>query len=147
MTTLSPTIKNKCESISDVSSTIFNEDSTNKYMIQLKELEQKFNNDSKSNKDKEVVLKDLLQLNKNLNSIIDEKKKEQENTNKENNETTEVLKEMSNDVDNYKKNKIEQNTKAKIAEQRNKNIDIYYIVYVMFIILLLIIQSSVILFK
>ena len=147
MTTLSPTIKKKCESISDVSSTIFNEDGTNKYMIELKELEKKYNIDSQSNKDKEVVLTDLLQLNKNLNSIIDDKKKEQENTNKENNETTEVLKEMSNDVDNYKKNKIEQNTKAKIAEQRNKNIDIYYIVYIMFILLLLIIQSSVILFK
>ena len=146
MTTLSPTNQNKCESIAEVSSTIFNEDSTNKYLKQLKQLQETYN-DSTKKKVKEDVLEEILQLNIKLNSIIINKQNEHESKKTVNNETTEVLKEMSNDVDNYKKNKIEQNTKTKIAEQRNKNIDIYYIVYVMFILLLLIIQSSVILFK
>jgi hypothetical protein len=140
------TNQNKCESIAEVSSTIFNEDSTNKYLKQLKQLQETYN-DSSKNKVKEEVLEEILQLNIKLNSIIINKQNDHESQKTVNNETTEVLKEMSNDVDNYKKNKIEQNTKAKIAEQRNKNIDIYYIVYVMFILLLVIIQSSVILFK
>jgi len=146
MLTLNGTKQTKCESIVDVSSTIFNEDGTNKYLKHFNELKKKFN-DYKSNKDKEDVLEEILQLNKDVNTIIDEKNKAHETQKTINNETTEVLKEMSNEVDISKKNKIEQSAKAKIAEQRNKNIDIYYIVYVMFILLLLIIQSSVILFK
>ena len=42
---------------------------------------------------------------------------------------------------------LEKDTMILITEQRNKNIEMYYIIYIMFIILLLIIEGSVVIFK
>ena len=134
------------ETISGTSNSIFSKDTTNKYIIKLKQLESKFNT-SNTNRSKLVNLKNMLKLNEDVNSIIDQNKKEYENKEKENNNISHSLKDMSNTIDNYKKNKMDKNAKITIAEQKNKDIDIYYIVYILFILLLIIIQSSVVLFK
>ena len=42
---------------------------------------------------------------------------------------------------------METSNKMTVATDKNKNLDIYYVVYIMFIVLLIILQSSIVLFK
>jgi hypothetical protein len=42
---------------------------------------------------------------------------------------------------------LEKDTLLLITEERNKNIELYYIIYILFIVLLLIIQGSIVIFK
>jgi len=42
---------------------------------------------------------------------------------------------------------LEKDTLLLITEERNKNIEMYYIIYILFIVLLLIVQGSIVIFK
>lgn len=51
------------------------------------------------------------------------------------------------DVKKHKDLNLEKNTLLVITEERNKNIEMYYVIYILFITLLFIIQGSIVIFK
>ena len=51
------------------------------------------------------------------------------------------------DVKKHKDLYLEKNTLLVITEERNKNLEMYYVIYILFITLLFIIQGSVVIFK
>jgi hypothetical protein len=144
ITTLSSDCTNT--KILDMSKNIFEDDSKNIYSVEktniLNEYDKNYDLDD-SNK----VLRNLLNLNINLDKIISCKKNEIDIKKKKTGENSEILKKLNSEIDEQSKLKLQRNSKVKITEQKNSNIDVYYIVYIIFISLLLIIQSSIVLFK
>ena len=144
ITTLSSDCTNT--KILDMSKNIFEDESKNIYSVEktniLNEYDKNYDLDD-SNK----VLRNLLNLNINLDKIISCKKNEIDIKKKKTSENSEILKKLNNEIDEHSKLKLQRNSKVKITEQKNSNIDVYYIVYIIFISLLLIIQSSIVLFK
>ena len=148
ITTFSPELKcdSGSNSILQMSKNIFDNDKTNKYSQQLNIINNDYNNDfSLDNSNK--VLRNLLNLNINLNKIISCNKTEADRKKKVSTENSEILKQLNSEIEKYTKEQLQRNSKVKITEQKNNNIDIYYIVYIVFISLLLVIQSSIVLFK
>ena len=144
ITTLSSDCNNT--KILDISKNIFEDESKNIYSVEktniLNEYDKNYDLDD-SNK----VLRNLLNLNINLDKIISCKKNEIDIKKKKTGENSEILKKLNSEIDEQSKLKLQRNSKVKITEQKNSNIDVYYIVYIIFISLLLIIQSSIVLFK
>ena len=132
------------ETILDKSQNIFEDDTKNIYKIQMNELQEDY---IKPNADKFNLLKQNFELNKKVNSIINCKKNEGEKIETNNKEITDILNDLATEIETYGNEKIQTNNQMNIANDRNKNIDIYYIVYTMFIVLLVIIQTTIELFK
>ena len=132
------------ETILGKSQNIFEDDTKNIYKIQMNELQEDY---IKPNADKFNLLKQNFELNKKVNSIINCKKNEGEKIETNNKEITDILNDLATEIETYGNEKIQTNNQMNIANDRNKNIDIYYIVYTMFIVLLVIIQTTIVLFK
>ena len=96
---------------------------------------------------KNKIIKLFLDLNIRVNSIINCKKEEHKNQTESNTELTKVINELSNQIEQFNQEKMETSNKMTVATDKNKNLDIYYVVYIMFIVLLIILQSSIVLFK
>ena len=126
------------ETILGKSQNIFEDDTKNIYKIQMNELQEDY---IKPNADKFNLLKQNFELNKKVNSIINCKKNEGEKIETNNKEITDILNDLATEIETYGNEKIQTNNQMNIANDRNKNIDIYYIVYTMFIVLLVIIQK------
>ena len=139
---------NNCpnETILGKSLNIFEDDTKNPYKIQMNELQDEYNK-LQTSIYKFNSLKQNFELNKKVNSIIDCKKNEGKKIEKNNKDITDILNNLSSEIEKYGDEKIQTNKQMNIANDRNKNIDIYYIVYTMFIVLLVIVQTSIVLFK
>ena len=93
-----------------------------------------------------VVLDRLLDNNiESLNEIVTKMKNIEKNSNTE--EMDNILSKIQLQLQNNKELKLEKDTLILITDQRNKNIEMYYIVYIVFIVLFIIIQTSIIIFK
>ena len=57
------------------------------------------------------------------------------------------IKNLENKKRNSKELNLEKNTLILITDQRNKNIELYYVIYIIFVALFVIIQSSILIFK
>ncbi len=93
-----------------------------------------------------VVLDRLLDNNiESLNEIVTKMKAIERNSNTE--EIDERLAKLQSKVQDSKELKLEKDTLILITDQRNKNIEMYYVIYIVFIVLFIIIQTSIIIFK
>lgn len=93
-----------------------------------------------------VVLDRLLDNNiESLNEIVTKMKNIEKNSNTE--EMDNILSKIQLQLQNNKELKLEKDTLILITDQRNKNIEMYYVVYIVFIVLFIIIQTSIIIFK
>jgi hypothetical protein len=135
------------ETILGKSQNIFEDDTKNTYKIQMNELQDEYNQPEIDLSKKFSLLKQNFELNKKVNSIINCKKNEGEKIKTNNKEITDILNNLATEIEKYGNEKIQTNNQMNIANDRNKNIDIYYIVYTMFIVLLVIIQTTIVLFK
>ena len=66
---------------------------------------------------------------------------------KEHTKLLDLLNEMNDKVNQAKSMEFQRTSKLVITENKNKNMEIYYIVYILFSILLLLIQTAVVIFK
>ena len=58
-----------------------------------------------------------------------------------------ILNKLSNSEKRNRELKLEKDTLILITDQRNRNIEMYYVIYIVFIVLFIIIQTSIIIFK
>ena len=63
------------------------------------------------------------------------------------NELNSKINELEQKKQNSKELKLEKDTLILITDQRNKNIELYYVVYIIFVSLFIIVQSSILIFK
>ena len=83
-----------------------------------------------------------------LDEIVSKQKSITKYTNSDSlNELNSKINELEYKKQNSKELKLEKNTLILITDQRNKNIELYYVVYIIFIALFVIIQSSILIFK
>ena len=83
-----------------------------------------------------------------LDEIVSKQKSITKYTNSDSlNELNSKINELEDKKQNSKELKLEKNTLILITDQRNKNIELYYVVYIIFIALFVIIQSSILIFK
>ena len=96
-----------------------------------------------------TVLDKLLDNNiQTLDEIVSKQKSITKYTNSDSlNELNSKINELEEKKQNSKELKLEKNTLILITDQRNKNIELYYVVYIIFVALFVIIQSSILIFK
>ena len=83
-----------------------------------------------------------------LDEIVSKQKSITKYTNSDSlNELNSKINELEEKKQNSKELKLEKNTLILITDQRNKNIELYYVVYIIFVALFVIIQSSILIFK
>ena len=83
-----------------------------------------------------------------LDDIVSKQKSITKYTNSNSlNELNSKINELEDKKKNSKELKLEKNTLILITDQRNKNIELYYVVYIIFVALFVIIQSSILIFK
>lgn len=83
-----------------------------------------------------------------LDEIVSKQKSITKYTNSDSlNELNSKINELEEKKKNSKELKLEKNTLILITDQRNKNIELYYVVYIIFVALFVIIQSSILIFK
>ena len=83
-----------------------------------------------------------------LDEIVSKQKSITKYTNSDSlNELNSKINELEDKKQNSKELKLEKNTLILITDQRNKNIELYYVVYIIFVALFVIIQSSILIFK
>jgi len=83
-----------------------------------------------------------------LDEIVSKQKSITKYTNSNSlNELNSKINELEDKKKNSKELKLEKNTLILITDQRNKNIELYYVVYIIFVALFVIIQSSILIFK
>ena len=101
-------------------------------------------------KDYNVIIDLLSELVKNnshtFDTIITHKKKEEQINNIKTQKDKEYEK-LEKELEKVNALNIERETQLMITKERNKNIEIYYTIYILFSFLLLIIEGSVILIK
>ena len=83
-----------------------------------------------------------------LDEIVSKQKSITKYTNSDSlNELNSKINELEDKKQKSKELKLEKNTLILITDQRNKNIELYYVVYIIFVALFVIIQSSILIFK
>lgn len=88
-------------------------------------------------------------LDNNIESLVEIESKIMTNL-KYNTKKGEIIKELNKLLKSKKEKEnlnLEKDTLLLITEERNKNIELHYIVYLLFIILLVIIEGSIVIFK
>jgi hypothetical protein len=145
-TTFSPNISCNSDAIASISKSIFTNKKNNKFMKQLNEIKNNYSGDY-SPTNSINVLKDLFNLNKDLIKIVNCKKTEIQDKETESTEKMSILNKINDEISESKQLELQRINKLNVSEHKNKNIEIYYIVYILFIVLLLLIQSSVVIFK
>lgn len=90
-------------------------------------------------------------LDNNIQTLDEIISKQKSITKYNNSESINELNSKINDLEQKKQNskelKLEKDTLILITDQRNKNIELYYVVYIIFVALFVIIQSSILIFK
>lgn len=143
---LNSNISCNSEDILSISKSIFTNKKNNKYAKQLEQIQNNYHSDY-SVDNTLAALEDLYELNNDLHKIVECKNDELENKEKEHSKLLSLLNEITDKVTQAKGMEFQRTSKLTIMENQNKNIEIYYIVYILFSILLLLIQTSVVIFK
>ena len=90
-------------------------------------------------------------LDNNIQTLDEIISKQKSITKYNNSESINELNSKINDLEQKKQNskelKLEKDTLILITDQRNKNIELYFVVYIIFVALFVIIQSSILIFK
>jgi hypothetical protein len=88
-------------------------------------------------------------LNNNVETLqeIESKQKTTSNYSGSKDETVRELDHIIRSLKTKKELNLEKDTLLLITEERNKNIELYYVIYILFTILLFIIQGSIVVFK
>ena len=96
-----------------------------------------------------AVFDNLLDNNiQTLDEIISKQKSITKYSNSDSiNELNNKINELEQKKQNSKELKLEKDTLILITDQRNKNIELYFVVYIIFVALFVIIQSSILIFK
>ena len=83
-----------------------------------------------------------------LDEIISKQKSISKYSNSDSiNELNSKINDLEQKKQNSKELKLEKDTLILITDQRNKNIELYYVVYIIFVSLFIIVQSSILIFK
>ena len=119
-----------------------------KYANIYKTIVKDYNANYKKNNDKVVtILDNLLEKNNNYIDQIYNSKNSIKNYEKMVSKKELIVKDIENEIIKNNTINLEKDTFIVLSKEKNKNIEIYYIVYILFSVLLLIIEGSVILFK
>lgn len=90
-------------------------------------------------------------LDNNIQTLDEIISKQKSITKYSNSDSINELNSKINDLEQKKQNskelKLEKDTLILITDQRNKNIELYYVVYIIFVSLFIIVQSSILIFK
>ncbi len=90
-------------------------------------------------------------LDNNIQTLDEIISKQKSITKYNNSESINELNSKINDLEQKKQNskelKLEKDTLILITDQRNKNIELYFVVYIIFVALFVIVQSSILIFK
>lgn len=90
-------------------------------------------------------------LDNNIQTLDEIISKQKSITKYNNSESINELNSKINDLEQKKQNskelKLEKDTLILITDQRNKNIELYFVVYIIFVALFIIVQSSILIFK
>jgi hypothetical protein len=144
--TLDNNISCNSEDILSISKSIFSNKKNNKYAKYLEEIQHNYHSDYSVNNTLNS-LEELFELNNDLYKIVECKNSELENKEKEHSKLLDLLNKINDKITQAKGMEFQRTSKLNITESQNKNIEIYYIVYILFTILLLLIQTSVVIFK
>lgn len=107
-----------------------------------------YNANYKKNNDKVVnILDNLLEKNNNYLDQIYNSKNSIKNYDKMVSKKDKIVNDIEDEIIKNNTINLEKDTFIVLSKEKNKNIEIYYIVYILFSVLLLIIEGSVILFK
>ena len=144
--TFSPNISCDDKDILSISKSIFTNKKNNKYSKQLEQIQESYHSDYSIDNTLEA-LNELYELNNDLYKIVTCKNDELENKEKEHSKLLDLLNKINDKVTHAKSMEFQRTSKLNMAENKTKNIEIYYIVYILFTILLLLIQTSIVIFK
>jgi len=100
-----------------------------------------------NNKAALTLFNKLLDNNVETLQEIESKQKTTNNYSGSKDETVRELDRIIRSLKTKKELNLEKDTLLLITEERNKNIELYYVIYILFTILLFIIQGSIVVFK
>jgi hypothetical protein len=146
VSTLSPDISCNNEDILSISKSIFTNKKNNKYVKQLEEIQSNYHSDYSVDNTLEAI-DNLYEINNELYKIVKCRNDELQNKEKEHTKLLDLLNKINDKVNQAKSMEFQRTSKLVITENKNKNMEIYYIVYILFTILLLLIQTAVVIFK
>ena len=123
------------------------------YEKKYKNMNDSFTRDYKQNKETKNytklygILNSLIEKNNIYISQIIKEKNSLDNYEKLTNKKEKILKDMDKEINKNNTLNLEKDTFVLLSKEKNKNIEIYYIVYILFSVILLLLEGSVVLFK
>tara|TARA_B110000238_G_C15862807_1_gene325920 strand:+ start:130 stop:531 length:402 start_codon:yes stop_codon:yes gene_type:complete len=123
------------------------------YEKKYKNMYDSFTRDYKQNKETKNytklygILNSLIEKNNIYISQIIKEKNSLDNYEKLTNKKEKILKDMDKEINKNNTLNLEKDTFVLLSKEKNKNIEIYYIVYILFSVILLLLEGSVVLFK